>query len=35
MAVPTKNRRLLNWVAEVQALCKPDSLHWCDGTQAE
>ncbi len=35
MAVPTKNRRLLNWVAEVQALCKPDSVYWCDGSQAE
>ncbi len=35
MAVATKNRKLLNWVAEVQALCKPDSVVWCDGTQAE
>lgn len=31
----TKNKNLLNWVEEVTALCKPDSVYWCDGSQAE
>lgn len=33
--MPTKNKNLLNWVEEVTALCKPDSVYWCDGSQAE
>ncbi len=31
----TNNARLLSWVDEMAALCKPDSIHWCDGSQAE
>ncbi|MDP7667416.1 MAG: phosphoenolpyruvate carboxykinase (GTP) [Rhodospirillales bacterium] len=31
----TTNRRLLAWVDEIAALCKPDAIHWCDGTQGE
>ena len=31
----TGNSRLVAWVDEVAALCKPDSIHWCDGSQAE
>ncbi|HEU4323229.1 MAG TPA: phosphoenolpyruvate carboxykinase (GTP) [Roseiflexaceae bacterium] len=30
-----KNAQLRTWVAEMVALCKPDSVHWCDGSQAE
>ena len=30
-----KNERLVNWVAEVAALTKPDAIHWCDGSQTE
>ena len=31
----TKNQRLLKWVDEIAALCKPDRIHWCDGSQEE
>jgi len=31
----TKNAKLLNWVDEVAALCQPDDIHWCDGSDAE
>ena len=31
----TGNSRLVAWIDEVAALCKPDSIHWCDGSQAE
>ena len=30
-----KNARLLAWVAEMVALCKPASVHWCDGSKEE
>jgi phosphoenolpyruvate carboxykinase (GTP) len=30
-----KNERLIQWVAEVAALTKPDAIRWCDGSQAE
>ena len=31
----TKNTKLLNWVNEVAALCQPNKIHWCDGSQQE
>ncbi|HTY17800.1 MAG TPA: phosphoenolpyruvate carboxykinase (GTP) [Myxococcota bacterium] len=31
----TKNAKLQAWVKQVQALCQPDRVHWCDGSQAE
>ncbi len=31
----TKNAKLLAWVDEIVALCKPADVHWCDGSQAE
>ncbi|MEZ0293752.1 MAG: phosphoenolpyruvate carboxykinase (GTP), partial [Solirubrobacteraceae bacterium] len=34
-SVPTKHRRLLDWVDEAVALCGPDAVHWCDGSAGE
>ena len=35
MAYEVKNKRLAQWVEEVAALCQPDPVYWCDGSQAE
>ena len=31
----TNHKQLLAWVAEVVAMCQPDSVQWADGSQAE
>ena len=31
----SKHQRLLQWVEQTAALTQPDSIHWCDGSQAE
>ncbi len=30
-----KNARLIAWVADMAALCKPQNIYWCDGSQEE
>ena len=34
-AAPTRNKALLAWVEEIRALCQPDDVRWCDGSQGE
>jgi phosphoenolpyruvate carboxykinase (GTP) len=29
------NAKAIAWIEEVAALCKPDAIHWCDGSQEE
>ncbi len=31
----TTNKKLLDWVNEVVAMCQPDHVVWCDGSKAE
>jgi phosphoenolpyruvate carboxykinase (GTP) len=34
-APPTNHQRLLRWVEEVTELCRPEAVHWCDGSDDE
>jgi phosphoenolpyruvate carboxykinase (GTP) len=31
----TSNKALLEWVEEVAVRCRPDTVHWCDGSDQE
>ncbi len=31
----TRHKGLLDWVKQVEELCLPDNVHWCDGSQEE
>ena len=31
----TKNAALIAWVKEVEELCQPTNVHWCDGSDEE
>ena len=37
LGTPTyvKNAKLVAWVADMVALCKPSAIYWCDGTNEE
>jgi phosphoenolpyruvate carboxykinase (GTP) len=33
--VPTANKKLIAWVDQAKALCKPTKVHWCTGSSDE
>ncbi len=34
-AIPTNNQALIRWVQDCVALCQPDRVVWCDGSEQE
>ena len=35
MNIPTNNQKLIDWVKEIEYMCAPNRIVWCDGTKAE
>ncbi|OPZ31353.1 MAG: Phosphoenolpyruvate carboxykinase (GTP) [Lentisphaerae bacterium ADurb.BinA184] len=35
MASTTQHKALLKWVSEIERMCRPAHVYWCDGTKAE
>ena len=31
----TQNKKLLQWIDEIKAMCTPDAVYWCTGSQEE